>query len=75
MSILRLENKGEPDILPVPGVFIDYYLPAASGQDIKIFLYLLRQASRSASLSWIWMSPRWMFSIRWKTGRKRGCSG
>ena len=51
MSILRLENKGEPDILPVPGVFIDYYLPAASGQDIKIFLYLLRQASRSASLS------------------------
>lgn len=51
MSILRLENHGEPDILPVPGIFIDYYLPAASGQDIKVFLYLLRMAQKETSVS------------------------
>ena len=42
MPLLQLQNKMEADIMTIPGVFIDYYLPAASGEDVRVFLFLLR---------------------------------
>ena len=42
MSLLKLQYSMETDIMTIPGIFIDYYLPAASGEDVRIYLYLLR---------------------------------
>lgn len=41
MSFLLLENRLSIDTLVVPGYFIDRFLPAASGTDVKVYLYLL----------------------------------
>lgn len=49
MSFLLLENRLSIDTLVVPGYFIDRFLPAASGTDVKVYLYLLRAISTSAS--------------------------
>ena len=49
MSFFQLTNIMETDIMVIPGVFIDYYLPAASGENVRVFLYLLRLVSRSHS--------------------------
>ncbi len=46
MPVLRLHNQMTSDNLVIPGVFIDSYLPAARGEDVKVFLYLLRAVSR-----------------------------
>lgn len=47
MSFLLLENRLSMDTLVVPGYFIDRFLPAASGTDVKVYLYLLRAISLS----------------------------
>ena len=47
MSFLLLENRLSIDTLVVPGYFIDRFLPAASGTDVKVYLYLLRAISTS----------------------------
>ena len=47
MSFLLLENRLNMDTLVVPGYFIDRFLPAASGTDVKVYLYLLRAVSLS----------------------------
>ena len=39
MSFLLLENRLSIDTLVVPGYFIDRFLPAASGTDVKVYLY------------------------------------
>ena len=49
MSFLLLENRLSIDTLAVPGYFIDGFLPAASGTDVKVYLYLLRAVSTSAT--------------------------
>ena len=49
MSFLLLENRLSIDTLVVPAYFIDRYLPAASGTDVKVYLYLLRAVSTSAT--------------------------
>lgn len=49
MSFLLLENRLSIDTLVVPGYFIDRFLPAASGTDVKVYLYLLRAVSTSTS--------------------------
>ena len=49
MSFLLLENRLSIDTLVVPGYFIDRFLPAASGTDVKVYLYLLRAISKSTS--------------------------
>ena len=49
MSVLLLQNQLSIDTLVVPGYFVDHFLPAASGTDIKVYLYLLRAVSTSAS--------------------------
>ena len=49
MSFLLLENRLSIDTLVVPGYFIDRFLPAASGTDVKVYLYLLRAISTSTS--------------------------
>lgn len=48
MSLLLLQNQLSIDTLVVPGYFIDRFLPAASGTDIKVYLYLLRAVATSA---------------------------
>ena len=50
MSFLLLENRLSIDTLVVPGYFIDRFLPAASGTDVKVYLYLLRAVSTSATV-------------------------
>ncbi len=42
MTKLNLHNKSTVDIVSVPGVFIDRYMPSANGEFVKIYLYLLR---------------------------------
>lgn len=49
MSFLLLENRLSIDTLVVPGYFIDRFSPAASGTDVKVYLYLLRAVSTSAT--------------------------
>jgi DnaD/phage-associated family protein len=49
MSFLLLENRLSIDTLVVPGYFIDRFLPAASGTDVKVYLYLLRAISTATS--------------------------
>ena len=49
MSFLLLENRLSIDTLVVPGYLIDRFLPAASGTDVKVYLYLLRAVSTSAT--------------------------
>lgn len=46
MAVLQLHNRMSSDALILPGVFIDSFLPAARGEDVKVFLYLLRLVSR-----------------------------
>lgn len=46
MPSLHLHNNMTSDALVIPGVFIDFYLPSARGEDVKVFLYLLRAVSR-----------------------------
>lgn len=42
MSGLKLYNEWKPDIVTVSGDFIDYYMPQASGEFVKVYLSLLR---------------------------------
>lgn len=46
MAVLQLHNYMSSDALILPGIFIDSYLPRARGEDVKVFLYLLRMVSR-----------------------------
>ncbi|MFQ9511037.1 MAG: DnaD domain protein [Lachnospiraceae bacterium] len=42
MSTLNLHNQMTLDVVMIPGIFIDKYVPAANGEFVKIYLYLLR---------------------------------
>ena len=42
MATLQLHNQMTMDIVMVPGSFIDIHMPAANGEYVKIYLYLLR---------------------------------
>lgn len=46
MPVLHLHNRMTSDALVIPGIFIDSYLPSARGDDVKVFLFLLRAVSR-----------------------------
>ena len=39
---MKLYNEWKPDIVTVSGDFIDYYMPQASGEFVKVYLSLLR---------------------------------
>ena len=45
MPGLKLYNESNLDALLVPGYFIDTYMPQASGEFVKVYLSLLRQAA------------------------------
>lgn len=46
MSGLKLYNEWKPDIVAVSGDFIDYYMPQASGEFVKVYLSLLRNMEK-----------------------------
>lgn len=45
MAGITLTNNTSSDAVFVPCVFIDKYLPAANGEDVKVYLYMLRLIS------------------------------
>lgn len=49
MAVLQLVNRMSADSLILPGVFIDFYVPNSRGEDLKVFLYLLRMMSKADS--------------------------
>jgi DnaD/phage-associated family protein len=51
MSNFTLHFNSANHITPVPNQFIDEYMPAANGEFVKIYLYLLRLASSGAANS------------------------
>ncbi len=49
MSELKLRNEWKPDVVAVSGDFIDYYMPQASGEFVKVYLSLLRNMEKGGS--------------------------
>lgn len=47
MNSFALYNKISPETTQVSNLFIDKYMPAANGSFVKVYLFLLRQASSS----------------------------
>ena len=47
MAMLQLVNRMSADFLVLPGSFLDCFLPSCRGDDLKVFLYLLRQLNRA----------------------------
>ncbi|NLY48292.1 MAG: DnaD domain protein [Clostridiales bacterium] len=45
MNKISLHTEGISDVTIVPNTFIDYYMPAANGAYVKVYLYLLRSYS------------------------------
>lgn len=43
---MKLHNEWKPDIVAVSGDFIDYYMPQASGEFVKVYLSLLRNMEK-----------------------------
>ena len=51
MAVIALHNQTNSDMLIIPGIFIDKYLPSASGTDVKVYLYALRSLQSGALFS------------------------
>lgn len=47
MSTITLQNASQPEITMLSNSFIDYYMPQANGEFVKVYLYLLRIMSAS----------------------------
>ena len=45
MNNIQLQKKPDMDVTLVRNVLLDEYMPEASGEFVKIYLYLLRCAS------------------------------
>lgn len=43
---MKLYNEWKPDVVTVSGDFIDYYMPQASGEFVKVYLSLLRNMEK-----------------------------
>ena len=60
----------------VPNEFIDFFMPEANGEFVKVYLYLLRSMQSRASnctISAIADCFRWMSSALCATGRRPDC--
>lgn len=42
MSDFVLKTDGTPGVTSVSNLFLDYYMPGANGEYVKVYLYLLR---------------------------------
>lgn len=51
MNSIQLQKKPDMDVTLVRNVFLDEYMPEASGEFVKIYLYLLRCASGGKEIS------------------------
>ena len=51
MNNIQLQKKPDMDVTLVRNVFLDEYMPEASGEFVKIYLYLLRCASGEKEIS------------------------
>lgn len=51
MNSIQLQKKPDMDVTLVRNVFLDEYMPEASGEFVKIYLYLLRCASAGKEIS------------------------
>ena len=52
MNNIQLQKKPDMDVTLVRNVFLDEYMPEASGEFVKIYLYLLRCASGEKRSPW-----------------------
>ncbi len=46
MSDFVLKTDGTPGVTSVSNLFLDYYMPGANGEYVKVYLYLLRALNR-----------------------------
>lgn len=51
MAQLRLYGNKTTGITAIPNNFIDIYMPDAAGEDVKVFLYLFKQAQLSGEIT------------------------
>ena len=47
MSTITLQNSSQTEITMLSNSFIDYYMPQANGEFVKVYIYLLRILSAS----------------------------
>ena len=50
---VRLKNRLTVGVTTISNIFIDQYLAGASGEYIKVYLYLMRHEGEAVSLSLI----------------------
>ena len=44
MHTFTLQDERSSQVTAVPDLFLDYYMPSANGEFVKVYLYLLRAA-------------------------------
>ncbi len=51
MHTFTLQDERVSQATAVPDLFLDYYMPSANGEFVKVYLYLLRAAAAVRSVS------------------------
>ena len=75
---LSLHNGSASGVTVVSNVFLDYYMPRANGEFVKIYLYLLRLLGAGqgeltlAEVADVFSCTETTFSERFATGRRNG---
>ncbi|MBQ4231733.1 MAG: DNA replication protein DnaD, partial [Lachnospiraceae bacterium] len=49
MTSIKISNPYSIDSISISNTFIDYYMPPANGEFVKVYLYLLRAANSNYS--------------------------
>ena len=47
MAMLTLQNASVPEVTLLSNTFIDFYMPEANGEFVKVYIYLLRSLSQA----------------------------
>lgn len=47
MAMLTLQNASVPEVTLLSNTFIDFYMPEANGEFVKVYIYLLRSLSQT----------------------------
>ena len=65
MAMLTLQNASVPEVTLLSNTFIDFYMPEANGEFVKVYIYLLRSLSQTpVSFSLAQMADRLLCTER-----------
>lgn len=65
MAMLTLQNASVPEVTLLSNTFIDFYMPEANGEFVKVYIYLLRSLSQApVSFSLAQMADRLLCTER-----------